>query len=398
MLINKYIERRIFMKRIVMLLLVLSLAAGVVFAGGSSEKPAEAPAVDLQTADWESIVEAAKAEGEVTFYAWYFPDYFKDAAQDFENQYGIKVNLIIGDQTANFNKAISEKDREVGTIDAMIVGGQWVKTTMDLNMFYGPMKNVIPDADKLAPSLWEVQEGVLTKGFLTPFHRNQTGILYDPQRVTNPPQTWKDLEAWIDANPKKFGFNDPSKGGSGQAFVHTLIKETTGGLEKYTGDSEVDPAKVANWDLAWQWANDRKDRLTFTASNNDSIIRLNDGELAMTFAWDDNVKDMMNKGNLFSRALMYIPSMGCAGGGDTMGILKNAPHKAAAAVFIYHITTREQQLKKFEMVGAYPSRTDINIEGALLSESDRAANALAWFPAPYKSHMISEFVKNVLMK
>jgi len=159
----------------------------------------------------------------------------------------VKVNLIVGNLEANFNKAISEKDRAVGTIDAMVVGGQWVKTSMDLDMFYGPMKDVIPDADKLTPFLWVVQEGVLTKGYLTPLHRNQTGILYDPERVSNPPQTWEELEAWIDENPKKFGFNDPSKGGSGQSFVHTLISQTTGGLDKYKGDTEVVPEKVANY-------------------------------------------------------------------------------------------------------------------------------------------------------
>ena len=372
-------------------LVLAILVSGIICTAGAQE-------IDLQTASWDEIVAAAKEDGQVTFYAWYFPDYFKEASQDFEEQYDIKVNLIVGDQTANFNKAISEKDRETGTIDVMIVGGQWVKTTMDLDLFYGPMKNVIPDADKLAPSLWEVQEGVLTKGYLTPFHRNQTGILYDPERVSNPPQTWEELEAWIDANPKKFGFCDPSKGGSGQSFVHTLIKETCGGLEKYKGDTDVVPEKVANWDQAWKWANDREDRLTFTVSNNDSITRINDGEMAMTFAWDDNVKDMMNKGNIFTRAKMYIPEMGAAGGGDTLGLLKNSPHKAAGTLFIYHIGTREQQLKKFEMLGAYPARTDIEIEGTLLTEEDRANNALAWFPAPYKDHMISEFVKNVLMK
>jgi len=95
---------------------------------------------------------------------------------------------------------------------------------------------------------------------------------------------------------------------------------------------------------------------------------------------------------------MYIPQMGAAGGGDTLGVLKNAKNKAAAALFIYHLTTKEQQLKKFEIVGAYPSRIDIALEGTLLTEEDRANNAIAWFPAPYKGHMISEFVKNVLMK
>ena len=181
------------MKKIVVFALVLLLSLSMGFAAGARDQGPSVE-IDLQNASWEEIVEAAKADGEVTFYGWYFPDYFREAANDFEEKYDIKVNLIIGDQTANFNKAISEKDMEKGTIDAMIVGGQWVKTTMDLDLFWGPIKHLIPEADMLAPSLWEVQEGVLTKGYLAPFHRNQTGILYDPQRVSNPPRPgriWK---------------------------------------------------------------------------------------------------------------------------------------------------------------------------------------------------------------
>ncbi|MCE5255404.1 MAG: extracellular solute-binding protein [Spirochaetaceae bacterium] len=377
------------MKKLLPLVLGLLLATSLFAAG---------PTIDYKTASWDSIVAAAKAEGQVTFYAWYFPDYFKEAAKDFEAKYGIKANVIIGDQTANFNKAIAEKDSTVGTIDVMIVGGQWVKTTTDLDLFYGPIKNIIPDAEKVAPALWEVQEGVMTKGYLAPFHRNQTGILYDPERVTNPPQTWEELTAWIKEHPKEFGFNDPSKGGSGQSFVHTVIAKTTGGLDKYKGDQELVQSKVANWDLAWKWLNENKENLTITVSNNDSIIRMNGGEISMTVAWDDNVKDMISKGNLFKRAKMYIPKMGLAGGGDTMGVLKNGQHKAAALLWINFIQSKEQQLKKFQMVGAYPARTDMKIEGTLLSEEDRKANAIAWFPAPYKDYMIKEFVKNVMMK
>jgi len=374
------------MRKLFILAVTLCVMAGSLFA------------IDLQTAKWDAVVTAAKAEGSVTFYAWYFPDYFKEAAADFEKQYGVKANVVIGDQTANFNKAISEKDMAVGTMDVMIVGGQWVKTTTDLNLFFGPIKGIFPDAAQVAPSLWEVQEGVLTKGYLAPFHRNQTGILYDPDRVKNPPQTWAELTAWIDANPKEFGFNDPSKGGSGQAFVHTAIAQIAGGLDKYKGDTDVVPAKVANWNLVWKWISDRLNKLTLTVSNNDSIIRMNGGEISMTVAWDDNVKDMMSKGNLFKRAKMYIPKMGLAGGGDTMGVLKNGKNKAAALLWINFIQSKEQQLKKFNMVGAYPARIDMPVEGTLLTEADRASNAIAWFPAAYKNYMINEFTKNIMMK
>jgi hypothetical protein len=50
------------------------------------------------------------------------------------------------------------------------------------------------------------------------------------------------------------------------------------------------------------------------------------------------------------------------------------------------------------MVGAYPARVDIPLEGTLLTEADRKNNAIAWFPAAYKTYMINEFTKNVLMK
>jgi len=378
------------MKKLLVLMLALTVVAGIAFAAG--------PSIDLKTASWDQIVAAAKAEGSVTFYAWYFPDYFKEAAADFEKEYGVKANVIIGDQTANFNKAIAEKDMATGTIDTMIVGGQWVKTTTDLNLFYGPIRNMLPDNSKFPSTAWEVQEGVMINGYLAPFHRNQTGILYDPDRVKDPPQTWDQLVAWINAHPMDFGFCDPSKGGSGQAFVFTAIGSLAGGFDKYKGDKELVPSKVANWDIVWKWFNDNKDKMTITVSNNDSIMRMNGGELSMTVAWDDNVKDMISKGNLFKRAKMYIPKMGLAGGGDTMGVLKNAQHKAAALLWISFIQSKAQQLKKFQMVGAYPARTDITIEGTLLSEEDRKNNAIPWFPAPYKDFMIKEFVKNVLMK
>jgi putative spermidine/putrescine transport system substrate-binding protein len=380
----------------VLLVLICLLAAGLAF--GSGEKQKTAPALDLTKASWDQIVAQAKKEGAVTFYCWYFADFFTEAAAAFEKQYGIKPIVVVGDNNANTNKAVAEKDMAVGTIDCMIMGGQNVKTGMDLGLFWGPIKGIVPDADKLAPSLWVVQEGVMTKGYLAPFHRNQTGLVYDPDKVKEPlPQTFAELTAWIEAHPKQFGFCDPNKGGSGQSFVHTVIKELAGGLEKYSGDTEVVQSKVATWNLVWEWIQKHKDQVTITAGNNDTYQRVNGGELTLAVAWDDGIKDFINKGQLFSRAKMYIPKMGFAGGGDTMGVLKNSAHKAAALLWIAHITSREMQEKKFVMVNAYPARTDITIPNVMLTEKDRA-NALAWFPAPYKAYMIAEFTKNVLMK
>jgi len=380
------------MKKLVFLLVTLFAACFSVIAGGQG--------LDYLNMPWEELVTEAKKEGSVNLYIWYAETHWVPACEEFEKEYGIKAKVIIGDSVANINKVVSEKDKKVGTVDVMNVGGQMVKTIMDIGLVLGPMKGRIAHADKLSPLLWESQEGYLTRGYLVPINRNQTGFVYDPERVDKSelPQTWEELNAWIIAHPKQFGFCDPSKGGSGQAFVHTIINQVCGGLDKYRGDTKVVPEKVANWNFAWEWANSVEDYVTFTASNNDSLVRLNDGELSLVVNWDSVTQVALKKGNLFKRAKLYIPEMGMAGGGDTLGVLKNAPHKAAAILLVSYLSDKDQQKKLNLRAGEYPARIDVPIEEALFTEEERQKNGLAWIPAPYKKHFIAEFVKNVLMK
>ncbi len=39
---------------------------------------------DLLKTPWDKVVEAAKAEGELTFYAWWGEEFWRTAAKDFE--------------------------------------------------------------------------------------------------------------------------------------------------------------------------------------------------------------------------------------------------------------------------------------------------------------------------
>ncbi len=386
------------MRKAMLLGLLLLYGAALSFASGGTEAPAAASEKDYLTMPWDDLVKAAKAEGQVVLYVWYKENYFVDAMNAFKQKYGIDAKVIVGDRVANFNKAFAEKDQKVGTIDAMVAGGDQVKPAIESGIMLGPLKPRLPGADKLTPSLWEKQEGVETRGYLAPFMRNQTGLLYDPDKVKDPPQTWEQLTRWIDANPKRFGFNDPSKGGSGQAFVMTLLKYEAGGLDKYYGDTTVEDADVAAWSKAWDWVNSRKDRIVFTSSNNDSIQRVNDGELWMTVAWDDVAITQMSTGALFKRAKLFIPPMGFAGGGDTLGVLKNAPHKAAGILLVQFLTDiDEQKALNAAGVGLYPARTDVAVTSTLLTEAERK-NSLPWIPAQYKARFIADFVKNVLMK
>ena len=235
-----------------------------------------------------------------------------------------------------------------------------LKSLLDAKALFGPLAPAIPDSDKLDPKLSKVQEGYATDGYLVPVYRNQTGFVYDPDKVPNPPQSWADFTAWLDANPGQFAFNDPSKGGSGQAFVQAAIVNILGDEASYAGDTELNKSKVADWPKVWEWFNANEDKFTITASNNDSLDRVNQGEVMMAAAWDDDTAVSLAKGTLFKRAKLYIPALGMPGGGDSLGIPANAPHKAAAMLFVAYLIRPEVQKQLNATIGSYLARTDVS--------------------------------------
>ena len=353
---------------------------------------------DFLTMPWDKVVEAAKAEGEVTFYAWWGEEFWRTAAKDFEAKHGIKVTVVTGDRVANIGKVLSEASSASGTIDALLVGGVELKSLLDAKALYGPLVGVIPNSDKLDPNLSKVQEGYATEGRLVPVYRNQTGLVYDPEKVPNPPQTWAEFITWLDANPGKFAFNDPSKGGSGQAFVQAAIANILGDEAKYQGDTEVKPEKIADWGKVWDWFNANESKFTITSSNNDSLDRVNQGEVLMAPAWDDDTAVSLSKGTLFKRAKLYVPEFGMPGGGDSLGIPANAPHKAAAMLFIAYLIEGDVQKQLNSIIGSYLARVDVSGDNALIPDEQRLKSGRPWLPGAYKKLFIEQFVSEVLQK
>jgi putative spermidine/putrescine transport system substrate-binding protein len=375
-----------------------SLMAAAVSVVAMMNVGASQAADDYLHMPWNDVVAAAKAEGSVTFYTWWGEDFWQTAAKEFKDKYGITVNVVSGDRAANMAKVVAEANNATGTIDALLVGGVELKSLLDAHALYGPLHGVLPDTDKLDAKLSQTQEGYATGGYLIPAYRNQTGFLYDPDKVPNPPQTWDEFTAWLDANPGQFAFNDPTKGGSGQAFVQAVLANVLGDEQKYAGDTELDQSKVADWGKMWDWFNANKDKFTITASNNDSIDRVNQGEVMMAAAWDDDTSVALSKGTLFKRAKLYIPKLGMPGGGDSLGVPANAPHKAAGMLFVSYLIQLDTQKELNQMIGSYPARTDISDENALIPEAQREANGRSWLPGPYKNLYIQDFVAKVLQQ
>lgn len=365
----------------------------------ASEQESARSTTDILSMSWEDIKAQAKEEGEVSIWIWANEAQYEQLAEQVEEEYGIKVNFMISDKNSALNKVLVEKDG-TGSIDCMFLPGDTINTILASDVLYGKILDKMPNVDDLDPILCERTEGISGDHVWVPFYKNYTGMLYDSNHVSEDekPETWEDLENWIDENPGKFAFCVPEKGGSGQSFMQAIITNLTG-YDPYFEDAEIlNPDLTAQWDKVWDWLNERKDKIVFTTSNTDSINRINQGECYMTVAWDSDVSMLRNSGDIISSAKLYVPEFGLVGGGEVYTMLKNAPHPAAGLLWISYACGTDAQLKMAELMGNYPANTTVQMpeEKTNLTPED-TQYTVEWIPAIYKTEYIDQFTKNLLM-
>ena len=156
---------------------------------------------DLSGKSWSEIEELAKKEGKLTVSVWYLQPQFRNFVKEFENQYGIKVKVPEGTLDGNINKLIAEKNLETGKMDVVVLNADRLGNVAKNDILV--KLNNLPNFDKLNHHLQGVELGDMAVGYWG----NQTGLAYDPMRIKEEelPQSWADMESYIDKNPKKFG-------------------------------------------------------------------------------------------------------------------------------------------------------------------------------------------------
>lgn len=132
---------------------------------------------------------------------------------------------------------------------------------------------------------------------------------YDPAKVTNPPTTIAELQAWIKAHPHQFLYARPSNSGPGRTMLM--------GLPYLLGDKDPkDP--VNGWDKTWSFLKDVGSTIdSYPTRTGDTMSALAKGQVSMiasTFGWDIN-----------PRFLQQVPQ------GDKTFVLKDTTFVADAA-------------------------------------------------------------------
>ena len=344
---------------------------------------------DLSGMSWDGIVAQAKEEGKLTWYVWYLQDDFRRAMKSFEEEYGISVTIPDGNNAGNAEKMLAEKDRDTGDIDVFAWGYDSFET-VELSALFKSL-GTLPADDGRVSKLAGVDGGE----HVLAFWGNQSGIAYDPAKVSAGalPQSVEDFAAFWAANPGKFGFNY-EKGGSGPSFYQNVLRNVAG--TDFT-NGEVSDERLAGLKPGFDFFNKHAANYIITASNVDNINRVSDKELWMAPAWEDHLAGLQNRGEVRKEIKFYIPEMGMNGGGNGVAIPLNAPHPAAAYVFVNWLTSPETQTMFNRDFGTAPMNAAADDSAALVPNAQRAFRQ-PWGKQPFRSKVEEAFVDNVILE
>jgi putative spermidine/putrescine transport system substrate-binding protein len=387
------------MKQFLIIIIIASIFAGIIITAGNLSGPVddqEERITDISSLSWDEIKTAAVSEGKVIITTWWAEAYFNQIARLFEDKYGIHAEVVVQQNATTLQKIILEKKLKTGTIDIFIAGfAGHLQKALDENIFLPGLKK-IPDWDKLLYPDRSYQKNLYIEDLMVPIYRNQVGFLYNPEYVPVPPRSWEDFNSWIKENPKKFVFSAKDDG-SGEAFKHSVVYKFAGGAARFrTGSRYLDAEKVKEWQLAWEWFNNNRVFLGFSSSNHDSLKRIDSKDAWITPAFVDDTTIAMKSGLLDNTLKMYVPDFGLFKGGDGAGIVVNAPHKAAAILFLSFLIDRDIQQMMKDLIGSDCIRNDIEIpDSDFLSKAERA-HAIEHTDPVYYIYLDSEFKKHVL--
>jgi ABC-type uncharacterized transport system YnjBCD substrate-binding protein len=185
-----------------------------------------------------------------------------------------------------------------------------------------------------------------------PMFHSQVVLAYNPDMVKTPPSTFEELVAWIKANPRKFGYNGVKGGMSGVAFTTGWVYWKAGQADKYV-KGPYDKAAQEKWAAAIKELKSLP--VVLTTGNNDTLDRLNRGEIAMGPVWVDMLIDLKNQGRMDQKIRMKLISPGFPGQPMYLVVPKRAANYDLAKKYVEFITSPEVQAKVIvERNGWYP--------------------------------------------
>ncbi|MCU1405292.1 MAG: putative substrate-binding transport protein, partial [Glaciihabitans sp.] len=256
--------------------------------------------------------------------------------------------------------------------------------------------NLLADAtEDTIPNLANVPETTLAAGdgFGIPYRASSVLLAYDTTSVTTPPATLTDLIQWIKDNPGKFAYNSPSTGGSGGAFVTTVLDQYVSDADREAMTVGYEPDLEAEWDEGFAELASLNPSVyqqgVYPNGNNQVLELLGTGEISMAPVWSDQIITAQGTGTIpdtVDYAQISDPSF--TGSASYLGIPATSEHLELAQKLADFALSSDGQAIIAESISGYPV-VDLETLPEEVATKFAAADPSALRPS-YYSEMASD--------
>ncbi len=349
-------------------LFALLLAFTLLFSfTGCGQEQSETQELDLSSAEWDEIVEAARGTT-VTFYGWGGDEnrnnWLNTTVADYvKEHYDIALEVVGMDINDILSKLSGEKQAgsETGSIDMIWINGENFYSAKDNGLLYGPFTGQLPnmeayidleDPETLNDFCMPIE------GYEAPYAKAQMVFFNDSAVTPEAPASAEELLEFCKKYPGKVTY-PALPDFTGSAFVRNIIYELCGWEQFQDMEADYDTVKAAI-EPALDYLRELNPYLwnegkTFPESSTTVDAMFADGELVMDMSYGPfSVATGIAEGTYTDTTRTFVFDNGTIGNTNYMAIAFNSPNKAGAMVVINAILSAELQLTQYEQLRELP--------------------------------------------
>lgn len=346
------------MRKIILFVLIIALSFTILACQGK-EIGEQVSSEKISEKNWEQILEASKGKT-VNFYGWGGDERTNKwldtvVAKTLKEQYDIQLNRVPMDIDDILNKLLGDKqvNNQKGSIDIVWINGENFYTAKKNDLLFGPFTDLLPnfkqyideDSDEV-----KYDFGYEVEGYEAPYGKAQLVLMYDKEKVPNPPRDHQALLAFVKENPGKVTYPAPPDF-TGSAFVRNIMYDISGyktflELQEEDLEEALEPA-MAYFEAIkpYLWRKGETYPATIAQLNNMFV----DGEILLGMSYTPYYASGQIENGQYPESIdTYIFDKGTIGNTHFLAIPFNAQNKEAAMVAINAIESVELQASKYD--------------------------------------------------